>query len=165
MVNTAIRLKSSGVTGNVPSSLALGELAINYADGRLYYKNASNVITYITSGIPTDSFSTINVDSTLIFASSNTDILSLGSENGILVSANSISKTITIGANISDSIDSTNSKQIASSNSVNTVYSLAQAAYEKANTISSYTITGAQYVDYGYIGQTPGPILFDYGTL
>lgn len=165
MANTAIRLKSSGASGNVPSTLELGELAINYADGRLYYKNSLGVITYITSGVPTDSFSTINVDSTLILATSNTDILSFSSANGIIVSADAGTKTITIDANISDSVDSTNSQQIASSNSVNTVYTLAQAAYTKANTTGSYTITGAQYVDYGYIGQTPGPVLFDYGTL
>ena len=167
MANTAIRLKSSGVSGNIPSNLSLGELAINYADGRLYYKNSSNVITYITSGVPTDSFSTINVDSTLIFASSNTDILSFGSANGILISANATSKTITIDANISDSVDSTNSQQIASSNSVNTVYTLAQAAYAQANTGSSgtYIITGAQYIDYGWTDQTPSAVQFDYGTL
>lgn len=42
MSNTVIQLKNSGATGNVPSTLAPGELAINYADGKLYYGNASN---------------------------------------------------------------------------------------------------------------------------
>jgi hypothetical protein len=41
-----VLLKKSSVPGNAPDSsdLAYGEVAINYADGRLYYKNSSNVI-------------------------------------------------------------------------------------------------------------------------
>ena len=42
MANTTIQLKNSGASGNVPDALAPGELAINYADGKLYYGNASN---------------------------------------------------------------------------------------------------------------------------
>ena len=42
MANTVIQLKNSGAIGNVPVALAPGELAINYADGKLYYGNASN---------------------------------------------------------------------------------------------------------------------------
>jgi hypothetical protein len=42
MANTVIQLKNSGASGNIPNALAPGELAINYADGKLYYGNASN---------------------------------------------------------------------------------------------------------------------------
>lgn len=42
MANTTILLKNSGVTGNVPLNLSPGELAINYADGKIYYGNAAN---------------------------------------------------------------------------------------------------------------------------
>ena len=42
MSNTAIQLKKSGATGNTPSGLSYGELALNYADGKLYYGNAVN---------------------------------------------------------------------------------------------------------------------------
>lgn len=46
MATTKIKLKKSSVPTNAPSTgdLDYGELAINYADGRLYYKNSSNVI-------------------------------------------------------------------------------------------------------------------------
>ena len=46
MSTTAIKLKKSSVVGKSPtdSDLIYGELAINYADGRLYYKSSSNVI-------------------------------------------------------------------------------------------------------------------------
>lgn len=46
MSTTAIKLKKSSVVGKVPlvGDLTYGELAINYADGKLYYKNSSNEI-------------------------------------------------------------------------------------------------------------------------
>ena len=47
MANT-IQIKRSGTTSQIPSSLAYGELAINYADGKLYYKNSSNNIVEFT---------------------------------------------------------------------------------------------------------------------
>ena len=43
MSNTII-LKKSSVSGNAPASgdLSLGEIAINYADGHLYYKSGAS---------------------------------------------------------------------------------------------------------------------------
>lgn len=43
MPNT-IQLKRSTTPGSQPSSLAAGELAINRADGELYYLNSTNNI-------------------------------------------------------------------------------------------------------------------------
>lgn len=50
MTNT-VQLKRSNVPNSVPGSgnLVPGELAINYADGNLFYKNTSNVVTVIAS--------------------------------------------------------------------------------------------------------------------
>jgi hypothetical protein len=50
MTNT-VQLKRSSVANSVPSAgnLVPGELAINYADGNLFYKNDSNVVTVIAS--------------------------------------------------------------------------------------------------------------------
>jgi hypothetical protein len=50
MTNT-VQLKRSSVPGSVPAAgnLVPGELAINYTDGNLFYKNASNVVTVIAS--------------------------------------------------------------------------------------------------------------------
>lgn len=47
-----IKLKRSSVTGKIPtdSDLSYGELALNYADGKLYYKNTSNDIASISGG-------------------------------------------------------------------------------------------------------------------
>ena len=45
-MTATIKLKKSSVSSNAPgtSDIDYGELAINYADGNLYYKNSSNVI-------------------------------------------------------------------------------------------------------------------------
>jgi len=109
--NTIIIHKKSGVSGNVPSTLANGEIAINYADGKLYYKNATGTITYISSGATTNSFATVNANSSLILATSNTDTLSFSSNNGISVTANTTSKTINISGNVIQAL--ANSKMYA----------------------------------------------------
>jgi hypothetical protein len=49
-VANTIKIKSSGVTSNTPGALEHGELAINYADGKLYYKNSSNTIVEFGGG-------------------------------------------------------------------------------------------------------------------
>jgi len=41
-VNNTLLLKRSNEVENTPSSLQLGELAINVADGKLYYKNSTS---------------------------------------------------------------------------------------------------------------------------
>ena len=45
-MSTNIKLKKSSIAGRIPSTsdLDYGELAINYADGKLFYKNSSNQI-------------------------------------------------------------------------------------------------------------------------
>lgn len=54
---TAIKLKKSSVAGRVPNNtdLEYGEVAINYADGRLYYKTSTNDVSYFKSGNISDS--------------------------------------------------------------------------------------------------------------
>lgn len=53
----------------------------------------------------------------------------------------------------------------------NSASNLAQSAYNYANTIpmggggGPYIITGAQYVDYGWVQQAPSVVQFDYGTI
>jgi hypothetical protein len=51
MANKII-LKKSSVSGKVPATgdLEFGELALNYADGKLYYKTNAGVIDYIATG-------------------------------------------------------------------------------------------------------------------
>lgn len=44
MANTTIQLKYSTITGNVPSSLANGEISINNRDGKFFYSTPAGVV-------------------------------------------------------------------------------------------------------------------------
>ena len=71
-MSTSIKLKKSSISGRVPSTsdLDYGELAINYADGILYFKNSGNTVQSINAS-PTgiDSAATINlIDSAYVQA-------------------------------------------------------------------------------------------------
>jgi hypothetical protein len=163
MANTTVQLKKSGVTGNVPPSLSYGELALNYADGKLFYKASNGSIASISTSPATDSFATINANSSLILATSPYDTLSIIPGNNITISTDTFNKRITINSTAISGGDSTDQFARDKANSANV---LAQAAFDRANTgTGTYTITGGQYIDHGWIPQTPGPILFDYGTL
>ena len=87
IANTTIRLRKSATPGNQPTNLANGEIAINYADGRIYYLNANGSIASISGGGGSSSysFSTINVNSSLVLATSPTDILTLAGANKMIM--------------------------------------------------------------------------------
>ena len=53
-MTSKLLLKKSSITNKVPvvGDLEYGELAINYTDGKLYFKDASNTIQYFKSGAP-----------------------------------------------------------------------------------------------------------------
>ena len=109
MSNTTIVLKKSATPGNTPSVLANGELAINYADGKLYYRAANGTISAISgsSGTPVYSFATVNANSSLILAASSSDVLSIIPGNNITISANTTAKSITINSTTSTGANTT----------------------------------------------------------
>jgi hypothetical protein len=116
IANTTIVLRKSGTPGASPSSLANGELALNYADGKLYYKSNTGSILAISGsggGGSLYSFATINANSSLILATSPTDTLSIIPGNNITITANTTSKSIAISlannVTISGNINSVNS--------------------------------------------------------
>ena len=90
MANTVITLKKSATPAAAPSSLANGELAINYADGKLYYKSNTGTIKSFVSDLPTvaDSFGTVNAAGTLIVADTSGDVLNLVAGENITISGN-----------------------------------------------------------------------------
>jgi len=53
MANNRILLKKSSVPNKVPgaSDIEFGEVALNFSDGRLYFKNSDNNIDFFQSGI------------------------------------------------------------------------------------------------------------------
>jgi len=66
-MSNKIILKKSSVGAKVPltSDLDYGELALNYNDGKLYFKNSSNAIAYLGSSSATETLSnkTLNLSS------------------------------------------------------------------------------------------------------
>jgi hypothetical protein len=136
MSNTAIQLKKSGASGNTPSSLSFGEVALNYADGKLFYKNGLGGTSFITNQL---SFDTINANNSLILADSISDTLSFVAGNNITISTNTSTKTITINATSGGDVAPAFEK-------ANAAYIHANAAFDKANTGTTALDVNSQIV-------------------
>ena len=101
--NTIIQLKRSSATGNTVTSADInyGELAINYADGKLFYRKPDDSIgTIYTPNV----YSTINVNSTLLVPTSPTKILSLQPQNYITVTGDSSNDRVIISETLSSNV-------------------------------------------------------------
>lgn len=72
MANT-IKLKNSGTSTNVPSSLEYGEIAINYADGKLFYKDSNASIVHINNISVSDDAPSSPQEGDMWFESDTTD--------------------------------------------------------------------------------------------
>lgn len=131
--NTVIKLKRSADTGNIPesSNIDYGEVALNYADGKLFYKTAAATIKAIYTP---NLYETINVNNTLLVPTTPTEILSLRPANAITITANTISDTIQIGETLSTTVIP------AAYNQANAANSTAQSSYDLANTIVAGTV-------------------------
>lgn len=139
-MSNKIILKKSSVTSKVPltSDLDYGELALNYADGVLYYKTASNSIGAISggSGAIISDDTTTNATRYLVF------------------------EDITSGSMTTASVASTKLTFTPSSGRlVSTVVGAASGIMETSNTINAnYTITT------GYNAMSAGPVTVTNGT-
>jgi hypothetical protein len=119
MPNTVIQLKKSSTPSSIPSDLANGELAINYADGKLFYKASNGTILQFESG-GSDSFGTVNANGTLVVADTPGDILTLESSGGISIVGDAINDKITIsGETIFDRANSAQTIAIAAFDTAN----------------------------------------------
>jgi hypothetical protein len=136
MSNTVISLKKSSTPSAEPTILANGELAINYADGKLFYKHANGtILPFNTTG--GNAFGTVNANGTLVVAGTSEAILTLISGNNISISADDINDTITINANIAPAYDKANNSGV-----------VAIAAFDKANTGSSNALSNTSGVSF-----------------
>ena len=124
MANTVIALKKSATISSTPTSLQFGELAINYADGKIFYKNVnSSIVEFAPSTGGGNSFGTVNANSTLVVADTTGDILTLLAGNNISIVGDAVNDTITFSANIAPAFDRANTAQ-----------TIAIAAFAQANT-------------------------------
>jgi len=81
MANT-VTLKRSSVAGKIPqvTDLAFGEVALNFADGRLYFRNSNNEIEFFQTPSEQESFGILNSDLDLgLVTGPSTQTLDLGS--------------------------------------------------------------------------------------
>ena len=151
MTNTVL-IKRSGTANAIPlaANVALGELAINYADGNLFYKNSSNVVTLLTS----NQFVSVAGNVTggnittpgLISATGNiitgSNIVTGGGSGGNLTGANVISAT-TLSA--SSNVTGGNLNAVGLSLSGNVVSALVSAA----NITTTANISGNYFIGNG----------------
>lgn len=151
VANTTIRLKKSLVSGNTPSTLASGELAINAADDKIFFAKPGGSIAYITNQ---HSFATVNANSSLILASSGTDTLTLVPGNNISISACTSTKTITINSTATGGGTSDTSK----------VYNFRQnTAPSTANNSGDLWTNIDTGVVYENFGNTSNPVWVEFG--
>jgi hypothetical protein len=97
MTNTVIQIKKSSTPTAIPSSLADGELALNFADGKLFYKNTTGYIVQVSSS-GVNSFGSINANGTFIVADTPSAVVSLIAGSGINIVGDAITDTITFSA-------------------------------------------------------------------
>ncbi len=95
MANTVIALKKSATPSSVPTNLANGELAINYADGKLYYRAANGTIASISGNEP-NYFGTVNANNTLVVADTPGDIFTIAAGKNIDIVGDAINDKLTV---------------------------------------------------------------------
>lgn len=144
MANTVISIKKSGLPGATPSSLQLGELGLNYNDGKLYYLNSGNTISSIYTS---NSYSVISANSSLLLASNPNDILTINPSGAIVITTDIFTDRINIGIRNSTTsqngvvqlysgTDSNSISLSATASSVNTTFAQANSSFEKLSTVS-----------------------------
>jgi hypothetical protein len=167
-----VLLKKSSVAAKVPlaTDLDYGELALNYTDEKLYFKNASNVIKSI-SAVDTSSFATLTGTQTLtnktISGASNTlsnignssltnssvtigsTAVSLGATATTLAGLTSVTSTTFVGAltgNASTATSATNATNATNASQVFVGLASANSAFKvpfadtTVNTAGNYTL-------------------------
>lgn len=97
MANTVIAIKKSATPAAQPTVLANGELAINYADGKLFYKHANGtILPFNTQG--GSAFGTINANGTLVVAGTSEAVVSIVAGDNINIVGDATNDKITISA-------------------------------------------------------------------
>ena len=166
MSNTIIELRHSYVTGNVPSSLANGEIAINTYDGKLFYRGGpSNTVQTIEryqgpSGLNAEiQFN----DSGVLGSASN---LTFNKLTGLFRTGNVTANTVATRDYIQFGDGSRQyTANAGSGGGGGTIDTYARnhsnSAFEKANSI----IAVSGIFDYGLIVEPSNYTAYDYGLL
>jgi hypothetical protein len=132
MANTIFQHKRSGTPSNVPSTLELGELAINYADGLIFYKNTTGQIVSISGSGGGNQFGTVNANGTLVVADTPGDVLNLVAGTNVTFSVDAVNDIITINATGGDISPAFNAANASFANG-NTNFAVLQVVSGVAN--------------------------------
>jgi hypothetical protein len=160
MANTVIQLRNSTVTGNVPSSLANGEISINSRDGKFFYSTPAGVVV---THYPYPGPSGLNQE--IQFNDSGV----LGSDSGL--SYNKTTDVLTVvggaiigGVNVTPQIQLAFTQANTPSHVANSAASYANSAFTRANnsldannggTVTG-TITATSFITTGSFGNILG---------
>lgn len=162
-------------------SITGSEESINTSSGALVVSGGIGVAGNISAGaVYTDNYF-YSDGTSLLFETQNQIVSAYTHANSAYAKANSVYTDATIAGSYANSayLHANAAFEIANTggfstdswarDQANTANILAQSAYDTANgisnTVGTYTITGAQYLDYGWVTQAAAPVLFDYGTL
>jgi len=135
MANTVIALKKSSTPSAQPTTLANGELAINFSDGKLFYKHANGtILPFNTTG--GNAFGTVNANGTLVVADSASDVLTIEAGSGITIVGDAINDKITINSSVDvgPAFDKANSANLLAYNTGIGANAFAAATIAGANT-------------------------------
>jgi len=146
MANTTIQLKHSTITGNVPSSLANGEISINSRDGKFFYSTpAGAVVTHYPYPGPA------GLNQEIQFNDSGV----LGSDSGLTY--NKTTDVITVvggaivgGVNVTPQIQLAFTQANTPSHVANSAALYANSAFLRANTPSDVANSAALYANSGF---------------
>jgi hypothetical protein len=130
MANTIIALKQSGATGNTPvvESLEFGELAVNHADGILYFRTSSNTLGSIRTTQPSGLSGEVQFNDAGSFGSDST--FTFNKTTNILTVDNAVVGSLNVAPTLQASFDKANAANL-----------LAQAAFDTANSANSSDFT------------------------
>ena len=116
MANT-IKIKNSGTPSAAPSSLVHGELGLNYADGKIFFKNLSNAIVEF-SGAPSVAVqATAPTNTSILWADTSVTgvgVVPTGGTTGQVLSKGSNTSYDAVWANVISSSDLALKANIAS---------------------------------------------------
>lgn len=140
--NTTIQLKKSATPSAIPDGLAYGELAINYADGKLYYKNVNNYIVEFTPQTVSNYFGSISANGTLVIADTTGDVFTLTPGDNISIVGDALNDIVTIAAKLDAANAWTNTQIALVFDKTNSAYAQANTARDHANAAFAKANTG-----------------------
>jgi hypothetical protein len=144
MANT-IKIKNSGTASAVPSSLEFGELGLNYADGKIYFKNLANTIAEFTTPPNLVIQNTAPANTSVLWADTSVigvGVVPVGGTTGQVLSKGSNTSYDAVWANAVSSSDLALKANIASPTFTGTVTIPTGASISGFAPLASPTFTG-----------------------